>query len=799
MRNNRIFLLVLIATLSFANLGASLPPASPTQPPGNEPFPFANLSRLIQEGGVKANEIIIKLEPTSDFSSVEQCSGFTSLNSREQIPALNTQVISVNPDLLLEMLTKFQQCPGVVYAEPNVMVHSSDTIPDDTYWSRQYGQVAIRSPQGWDFSTGSTSVILAVIDSGVDLSHPDLGGKIVAGYDFVNGDSTPQDDNGHGTHVAGIAAAVSNNNYGVAGVSWGARIMPLKILDSSGSGSSSDAATAIIWAADNGASVINMSFGSSSPASVMADAVNYAFSKGVTIVAASGNDGANEVYYPARYNHVIAVGATDSKNTRTYYSNYGNDLDLMAPGDGIYSTILGGFAYKSGTSMASPFVAGLAALLAGLPGGNSPENVEQAMESSALDLGSIGKDNYNGFGLIQMDSAIQKLLQNPDLVKVSPTNSANDQPTNLTMSWATIASAASYEYCMDMTDNAACDGTWINTGSLNTVNVNISSDTIYFWQVRALTNNANVYADGNTWWSFSTKGCSTLVTSVTPPGGGQVLIDPLPDCQDGTKFSDGTLVNLSAIPTSGIFRFINWSGDASGTSATTSIHISTELSVTANFEQSIFNDLPFDYSETIGGVSFPLYDHIAALYKAGFTAGCGIEPLIYCPETHLDRAMAAVFMLRGNFGLLYNPPAPPWNTFLADDWSINAYAQQWAEGMWNAELTAGCQTDPLKYCPDVILPRVQAVIFALHLKYDVVDLNGKLISSYFPPDATGLVFADMTDPFYYGTRWAEKAYQDGLLPICGTQDQKPLFCPEDPVDRAWAAYLIVKAKNLPLQ
>jgi hypothetical protein len=160
--------------------------------------------------------------------------------------------------------------------------------------------------------------------------------------------------------------------------------------------------------------------------------------------------------------------------------------------------------------------------------------------------------------------------------------------------------------------------------------------------------------------------------------------------------------------------------------------------------------------------------------------------------------MSAVFMLRANYGTSYTPPPAPWNTFLADDWSNNAYAQKWAEGMWNARLTAGCQTNPMMYCPDTQLPRVQAVIFALHMKYDY--FSGTTLVSYAPPAATGTVFADTTDTSFYGTKWAEAAYADGLLPSCGTDpvSGKPLFCPNDLVDRAWAAYMIVKAKNLPL-
>ena len=203
--------------------------------------------------------------------------------------------------------------------------------------------------------------------------------------------------------------------------------------------------------------------------------------------------------------------------------------------------------------------------------------------------------------------------------------------------------------------------------------------------------------------------------------------------------------------------------------------------------------MPFDYSETLGGISYPLHDYIEALWDGGYTKGCTTtNPLMYCPGTILDRAQAAVFMLRGQRGTGYVPPPEPWNTF-ADDWlSLPdiSYAQKWAEGMWQEGLTAGCQNNPvLLYCPRSQLPRVEASVFGLRMMHGV---------NYVPPAASGTLFADMTDVNYYGTKWAEQAYLDGLLPSCGTQDGKPKFCPDDLVDRAWGAYLIVKAKNLPL-
>ena len=209
---------------------------------------------------------------------------------------------------------------------------------------------------------------------------------------------------------------------------------------------------------------------------------------------------------------------------------------------------------------------------------------------------------------------------------------------------------------------------------------------------------------------------------------------------------------------------------------------------TASFEQASFNDVPFNYSETLGGVTYPLHAYIQALYDNGFTAGTSTNPPLFSPTVILDRAQSSVFMLRGAVGTGYTPPDAPWNTF-GDNWGPGPWAEKWAEGMWAEGLTAGCQASPLRYCPWIQLPRVQAVIFGLKMERG---------NSYTPSDALGTVFADMTDPGFYGTKWAEQAYADGLLPACGASGGKPLFCPNSPVDRAWAAYLIVQARSLPL-
>ena len=275
---------------------------------------------------------------------------------------------------------------------------------------------------------------IAIIDTGVDLTHPDLASKIWTnpgemgggketngidddgdgyvddwrGWNFVSQSNNPQDDHGHGTHVAGIAAAIGNNGVGIAGIAWGAPIMALKILDSTGNGSDSDLASAMIYAVDHGAQIINLSLGSSSPSAAIATVVNYAYAHNVTVVAAAGNQGQLGVLYPAADPQAIAVASVDATNNRSWFSNYGPQIALAAPGSDIYSTCLGGgYCTKSGTSMATPHVAGLAALLASQPKFNTPFKIRLALQTTALDLGTSGWDQYYGYGLVQAYNALR--------------------------------------------------------------------------------------------------------------------------------------------------------------------------------------------------------------------------------------------------------------------------------------------------------------------------------------------------------------------------------------------------------
>jgi len=351
------------------------------------------------------------------------------------------RVMKVPQGKVKEKVKEFSKRADVIYAEPNYIAYTQ-MVPNDPYYKYQwhfdnpvYG--GIQMEKAWDISTGNPSVIVAIVDTGIAYEDygkyclaPDLASTcFVAGYDFVNKDTHPNDDNRHGTHVAGTVAQSTNNNLGVAGVAFNTCLMPVKVLDSRGSGTYANIAKGIRFAADNGAKVINLSLGGTASNNTLREAVAYAYGKGVTIVAACGNNNKPTCLYPAAYDdYVIAVGATQYDETKAPYSNYGPSLDLVAPGgntsldqnkdgyaDGVLqqtfknSWAVCDFAYYffQGTSMATPHVVGTAALLIANGNAVTPDDVRAALQETAEDLGAPSWDATYGWGLVDAFAALK--------------------------------------------------------------------------------------------------------------------------------------------------------------------------------------------------------------------------------------------------------------------------------------------------------------------------------------------------------------------------------------------------------
>lgn len=285
----------------------------------------------------------------------------------------------------------------------------TDIVPNDTlYGQYQWNLPEIATERGWNVTRGKQDIVVAVVDTGVQLDHPDLKGRLVKGTNIVDPSAQPEDDVGHGTHVAGIIAAEVNNNEGVAGMTWYTKVMPVKALDNSGAGTTYSVAEGIIWAADHGANVINLSLGNYAEAQFLHDAIKYAHDKGVLVVAASGNDNTDRPGYPAAYPEVVAVGATGSDELRAPYSNYGDYIDVAAPGTSIASTYPGSrYAALSGTSMATPHVSALASLMLAANGGLTNDRVADLLGKTARDLGAAGKDAEFGYGQIDVRAAVE--------------------------------------------------------------------------------------------------------------------------------------------------------------------------------------------------------------------------------------------------------------------------------------------------------------------------------------------------------------------------------------------------------
>jgi type VII secretion-associated serine protease mycosin len=361
------------------------------------------------------NQIVVKFKvmPASD----ELQNMLTNLNARvlkrwQLVYLLESRTLPAE-----QLLQRIKQADNlqIEYAESHYVYTTNEAQltsyfhPNDLlYAPYQSNLMQIHAERAWKLGKGNRKATIAVIDTGVDLNHPDLKAQLIPGYNAIDETKKPQDEVGHGTHVTGVIGAKTNNLEGIAGISWYNPIMPIKVLDASGSGYSFAVAQGIVWATDHGAKVINLSLGNYAEGRFLRDAVKYAYDRDVLLIAASGNENTSQLSYPAAYPEVLAVGAVDDRNRRTTFSNYGRYLDVVAPDTHIVSTFPDeSYAALSGTSMATPHVTALAGLIRSAFPHLKNTQVMHVIKASAIDLGEKGRDDAYGHGLIDIEHALR--------------------------------------------------------------------------------------------------------------------------------------------------------------------------------------------------------------------------------------------------------------------------------------------------------------------------------------------------------------------------------------------------------
>lgn len=421
-------------------------------------------------GSFREGELLVKFRPGAPADEVTRGIGATK---RSEIPALGIRQLGLRRGTTVEnTLNILRKNPNVEFATPNHVIRATQSvIPNDPIFGRYYevlfGMLTVDATWGfqnplnddydthateaWYITTGSPDVTIAIIDSGIDSTHPDLQGRLVPGINTTGpGTSTyTQDDMGHGTFVAGIAGANGNNSIGIAGMDWRASLMPIKVIEEDGYGDELDAMEGIVWAADNGAKVLNMSFGTYQDPIIppgdpwaglpaLKAACDYAWDAGCVLVAGAGNDGYDDAidpHYPSAYDSVISVGGTNQQDLRCreaydwFSTNYGDTLEVMAPGAFMVSCIPYGYGTYlfeeedyydagAGTSASAPFVSGLASLIWGQNPGWTNMDVRLQISATSDDIGAAGWDRYTGWGRINAYRALTESFDQPSIAAV---------------------------------------------------------------------------------------------------------------------------------------------------------------------------------------------------------------------------------------------------------------------------------------------------------------------------------------------------------------------------------------------
>lgn len=379
-------------------------------------------------------QIIVKTRTATLPASLERLARKTAAVRPRELRHLNARLINMAEEEVEAVLAALRADPDVEYAERDYLAEGVGGANDPYVLSGQTWHLArIGALAAWETTTGQSDVLVAVLDSGVQAEHPDLGGRIVSGYDFISGDADPADDFGHGTAVAGAVVAAVNNGIGVAGVAPGCRVLAVKVMNASGFAPYSAVAQGIRFAVEQGARVINLSLAGNMPSQALQEAVDHAWSNHVVVVAAAGNNATTTPMYPAACERVVAVSATSTADARAGFSSFGTFVKLAAPGEDIWTTQTSAtypYGPWRGTSLASPLVAAAAALMLSVNPMLSAERVATLLQATADDLGPTGWDAEFGFGRVNAHRAVMAALAEPGawIIPPPPVTLPPDEP-----------------------------------------------------------------------------------------------------------------------------------------------------------------------------------------------------------------------------------------------------------------------------------------------------------------------------------------------------------------------------------
>jgi len=464
---------------------------------------------------VVPDRLLVKAKPHLSEAAVHQL--FTSLgaNQGDAIQQIGVRIVRVPEARRATVLKALQHNPNIEFAEEDCLLEP-DLVPNDTYYSYAWHLPKIQAPQTWDTTTGSSTVTIAILDSGVEGTHPDLVSLLLPGWNFYNNNPDTTDVNGHGTAVAGTAAAASNNGIGVAAVTWNCRLMPIRIADANGYGLASAIASGLTWAADRGARVANISYGNVTKVSSINSAAQYFQSKGGVVTVSAGNDGIFDA--TADNPNFLMVSATDANDALTSWSNAGNNIDLAAPGLNIVTTGVGAsYGYASGTSFSAPVVAGVAALVFSVNSNLSGVQVQEILKQNADDLGTPGWDPSYGYGRVNAYKAVLAAAGSPSPADTTAPTATVSAPSNgSTVSGTVLINVSASDNVGVTKVECYLNGTLAGTSA--------ASPAVFSWDTTTFANGAYVIlakaydAAGNIGGSASvTVSAQNSVPDVTPP------------------------------------------------------------------------------------------------------------------------------------------------------------------------------------------------------------------------------------------------------------------------------------------